>query len=64
MKKIKPVPNRHKPQGLTILHEDQDIIVIDKSSGLLTVRANYENKTPRSFNSCDNIINCCIINSN
>ena len=44
MKKIKPVPSRHKPQGMTILHEDHDIIVIDKSSGLLTVRANYENK--------------------
>lgn len=42
MKAIKPVPYRHRPQGLTILHEDQDIIVIDKSSGLLTVKANYE----------------------
>lgn len=39
---IKPVPFRHRPQGLTILYEDQDIIVIDKSSGLLTVKANYE----------------------
>lgn len=42
MKKIKPVPARHMPQGLTILYEDQDLIVIDKSSGLLTVEANYE----------------------
>ncbi|MFA6292080.1 MAG: pseudouridine synthase, partial [Victivallales bacterium] len=42
MKKIKPVPSRHMPQGLTILYEDQDVIVIDKSSGLLTVEANYE----------------------
>ncbi len=42
MKKIKPVPNRYKPQGLTILYEDMDVIVIDKSSGLLTVEANYE----------------------
>lgn len=42
MRAIKPVPYRHKPQGLTILYEDQDIIVIDKSSGLLTVKANYE----------------------
>jgi len=42
MKAIKPVPYKHKPQGLTILHEDQDIIVINKSSGLLTVKANYE----------------------
>ncbi|MCX5806399.1 MAG: RluA family pseudouridine synthase [Proteobacteria bacterium] len=42
MKAIKPIPFRHKPQGLHILYEDQDIIVIDKSSGLLTVKANYE----------------------
>ena len=42
MKAVKPVPHRHKPQGVTILFEDQDIIVIDKSSGLLTVKANYE----------------------
>lgn len=42
MKKIKAVPSRHKPKGLTILYEDHDIIVIDKSSGLLTVKANYE----------------------
>jgi len=42
MKAIKPVPHRHRPQGLTILYEDQDIIVIDKSPGLLAVKANYE----------------------
>ncbi|MCX5813044.1 MAG: RluA family pseudouridine synthase [Proteobacteria bacterium] len=42
MKEIKPIPYRHKPKGLTILYEDQDIIIIDKSSGLLTVKANYE----------------------
>ena len=42
MKSIKPVSRRHRPEGLTILHEDQDIIVIDKSAGLLAVKANYE----------------------
>lgn len=41
-KKMKPVPYRHRPKGLTIIYEDQDIIVIDKSAGLLTVKANYE----------------------
>ena len=30
---------------MTILYEDQDIIVIDKSSGLLAVKANYEKYT-------------------
>ncbi len=42
MKEMKPIPYRHRPRGLTILYEDQDIIVIDKSAGLLTVKATYE----------------------
>ena len=42
MKEIKPVPFRHRPKGLTIIYEDQDIIVVNKSCGLLTVEANYE----------------------
>ena len=42
MKEMKPIPYRHRPKGLTILYEDRDIIVIDKSSGLLTVKATYE----------------------
>ena len=42
MKEMKQIPFRHRPKGLTILYEDRDIIVIDKSSGLLTVKATYE----------------------
>lgn len=42
MKEMKPIPYRHRPRGLTILYEDRDIIVIDKSAGLLTVKAMYE----------------------
>jgi tRNA pseudouridine32 synthase/23S rRNA pseudouridine746 synthase/23S rRNA pseudouridine1911/1915/1917 synthase len=42
MKKIKPVPFRHRPKGLEIIYEDHDIIVVNKSCGLLTVEANYE----------------------
>jgi tRNA pseudouridine32 synthase/23S rRNA pseudouridine746 synthase/23S rRNA pseudouridine1911/1915/1917 synthase len=30
------------PAGIKILYEDRDIVVIDKSSGLLSVKANYE----------------------
>ena len=30
------------PAGIKILYEDRDIIVIDKRSGLLSVKANYE----------------------
>ena len=28
---------RHQPRGLTILHEDRDILVVDKAPGLLTI---------------------------
>jgi len=36
-KKTKKPSRRHLPRGLTILHEDEDIIVVDKVSGLLTM---------------------------
>lgn len=29
--------HRHQPKGLTILHEDRDIIVVNKVAGLLTI---------------------------
>ncbi len=33
----KPPPRRFQPRGLEILHEDRDIIVVNKSPGLLTI---------------------------
>lgn len=36
-KKFNRPPKKYQPKGLTILHEDHDILVVDKSSGLLTV---------------------------
>lgn len=36
-KQFKKVPKRYQPKGLTILYEDHDILVVDKTSGLLTV---------------------------
>ena len=33
----KSVPAKHRPKGLTVLYEDQEIIVIDKPVGLLTM---------------------------
>ena len=37
-KKIfKQPPSRYQPRGLTILYEDHDIIVVDKTTGLLTI---------------------------
>src|SRR6056297_1495498 len=36
-KKFKQVPKRFHPKGLNIIFEDHYIVVVDKSSGLLTV---------------------------
>lgn len=36
-----PPPKKYQPRGLTILHEDKDILVIDKPSGLLTVGSDH-----------------------
>ena len=33
---------RHQPTGLTILHEDREIIVVDKQPGLLTIATDDE----------------------
>jgi len=38
MPKKKHSTNRHLPRGLEILYEDNDILVVDKPAGLLTVR--------------------------
>jgi 23S rRNA pseudouridine1911/1915/1917 synthase len=35
---------RQQPHGLTIVHEDQDLIIIDKPSGLLTVATDKEKR--------------------
>ena len=40
--KAKKVNSRFQPRGCTILHEDQDIIVVDKVSGLLTMGSDKE----------------------
>lgn len=37
-KGFKRVPKRFEPKGLSILYEDHDIVVVDKASGLLTVK--------------------------
>lgn len=34
--------SRHQPKGMLILHEDRDIIVVDKSPGLLTMGTDRE----------------------
>ena len=40
---------KHEPKGLTILYEDQDILVVSKSSGLLTVSTDREKEKTAHF---------------
>jgi tRNA pseudouridine32 synthase/23S rRNA pseudouridine746 synthase/23S rRNA pseudouridine1911/1915/1917 synthase len=42
MRKKKRFAYRHLPRGLQILYEDDDIIVVDKPAGLLTVGTNTD----------------------
>jgi tRNA pseudouridine32 synthase/23S rRNA pseudouridine746 synthase/23S rRNA pseudouridine1911/1915/1917 synthase len=39
---FKKPSKKHQPKGLTILHEDHDIIVVDKVAGLLTMATERE----------------------
>lgn len=36
--------NKHQPKGLLILHEDKDLIVVDKAPGLLTMATDRESE--------------------
>jgi len=38
IKPFKRPPKKYQPKGLTILYEDHDIVVVNKTDGLLTVR--------------------------
>lgn len=38
----RPHSKKHRPPGMTILHEDRDIIVVDKTNGLLTIGTDRE----------------------
>lgn len=40
---------RHQPRGLTILHEDRDILVVDKAAGLLTMGTPREREKTAFF---------------
>lgn len=49
---MKKVPRKYQPKGFHILHEDRDVIVGNKSPGLLTVGAMWEKE-----NTVHNILN-------
>lgn len=40
---------KHEPQGLAILYEDRDILVVNKASGLLTISTDREKKKTAHF---------------
>tara|TARA_R110002096_G_scaffold434442_2_gene655977 strand:+ start:1024 stop:1725 length:702 start_codon:yes stop_codon:yes gene_type:complete len=48
-KQFKVPPKRYHPKGLSILFEDQDIIVVDKSCGLLSVSTDKEAELTAHF---------------
>jgi tRNA pseudouridine32 synthase/23S rRNA pseudouridine746 synthase/23S rRNA pseudouridine1911/1915/1917 synthase len=46
---FKKTPTRHHPKGLRILHEDHDILVVDKAEGLLTMGTDHEKQKTAYF---------------
>ncbi len=49
----KKTPRRHQPKGQIILHEDRDIIVVDKAPGLLTMATAREKEKTVYFRLTD-----------
>ena len=45
----KNIPRKFQPKGLTILHEDSSIIVVDKAPGLLTIGTEREREKTAHF---------------
>ena len=41
-KKGNKISNKHVPKGLTIIYDDNDIMVVNKANGLLTIATNAE----------------------
>jgi tRNA pseudouridine32 synthase/23S rRNA pseudouridine746 synthase/23S rRNA pseudouridine1911/1915/1917 synthase len=46
---FKRISTKHQPKGLTILYEDQDILVVNKTNGLLTVSTDSEKEKTAYF---------------
>jgi tRNA pseudouridine32 synthase/23S rRNA pseudouridine746 synthase/23S rRNA pseudouridine1911/1915/1917 synthase len=50
---LSPTSAKHQPKGLTILHEDQDIIVVNKINGLLTMGTEREKENTAYYHLTD-----------
>ena len=59
MRKNGTSPGRHQPQGLTILYEDRDILVVDKAPGLLTMGTENERTRTAYYRLTDYIRKGC-----
>jgi tRNA pseudouridine32 synthase/23S rRNA pseudouridine746 synthase/23S rRNA pseudouridine1911/1915/1917 synthase len=46
---FKPPPKKYQPKGLVILYEDQDILVVNKANGLLTISTDREKEKTAYF---------------
>ena len=46
---FKRISTKHQPKGLAILYEDQDILVVNKTNGLLTVSTDSEKEKTAYF---------------
>lgn len=53
------IPKKYKPLGFEILHEDPDLIVVNKEAGILTVAALWEKK-----NTVENALNSYVQKGN
>lgn len=49
----KPKTRKHQPKGLLVLHEDRDIIVVDKAPGLLTMGTERERENTAYYRLTD-----------
>jgi RluA family pseudouridine synthase len=52
-KSSKTLSSKHQPKGLTILYEDQDIIVVNKINGLLTMGTERKKENTAYFHLTD-----------
>jgi len=48
-KKFKSPPKRFQPRGITVIYEDNDILVVDKRNGLLTISSDKVKESTAYF---------------
>jgi 23S rRNA-/tRNA-specific pseudouridylate synthase len=64
MRKRKHLTGKNLPKGLEILYEDEDILVVDKPAGLLTVRTQTDKLRTASYILTDYVRKGCLKSRN